>query len=72
MFPKTEQDVKKAVECFYEIHGFPQCLWAIDGTHVFVKQPRKNPMDCINRKKPKTDTRSMYRARVTPNTVLQM
>ena len=33
-FPKTK-DVKKPVECFYEKHGFPQCLVAINGTHVF-------------------------------------
>ena len=48
-FPKTKEDVKKAVECFYEKHGFPPCFGAIDGTHAFVKPPRENPMDYINR-----------------------
>ena len=48
--PKTEVEVKEAVEKFYQKHGFPQCLGAIDGTHVFVKQPRENATDYLNRK----------------------
>ena len=35
--PTTEQEVKDAVSNFYDAHGFPQCIGAVDGTHIFIK-----------------------------------
>ena len=35
---------------YNEKHGFPQCLRAIDGTHIFIKQPKVNPTDYLNQK----------------------
>ena len=37
--PTTEKDVNNQVKNFYEQHGFPQCLGAIDGAHIRIKQP---------------------------------
>ena len=48
--PFTEENVQEKVNNFYRAHGFPQCLGAIDGTHIPIKQPRQNPTDYINRK----------------------
>ena len=48
--PQTDQEVQEAVENFYTKHGFPQCIGAIDGTHIFIKQPTQNPTDYLNRK----------------------
>ena len=47
----TEEDVNNLVKDFYEQHGFPQCLGAIDGTHIRIKQPSCSAhSDYINRK----------------------
>ncbi|XP_046854286.1 putative nuclease HARBI1 [Xenia sp. Carnegie-2017] len=48
--PFTEENVQEKVNNFYRAHGFPQCLGAIDGTHIPIKQPQENPTDYINRK----------------------
>ena len=48
--PKTEEEVKESAAKFFELHGFPQCIGAIDGTHIAIKQPRENSVDFINRK----------------------
>ena len=37
--PKTENEVLDLVKHFNRTHGFPQCLGAIDGTHIEIKQP---------------------------------
>ena len=48
--PKTEDEVCLLTANFYMHHGFPQCLGAVDGTHIFIRQPSKNPTDFLNRK----------------------
>lgn len=48
--PKTENEVTDQVKHFNRTHGFPQCLGAIDGTHIKIKQPTANSTDYINRK----------------------
>ena len=35
---------------YLEAHGFPQCIDAIDGTHIETAKPSKHYSDFINRK----------------------
>ena len=49
-FPKTKEEVEASSSLFYAKHGFPQCIGAIDGTLVPIKQPSENSTDYINRK----------------------
>ena len=48
--PYDEQGVQELVSSFYNAHGFPQCIGAVDGTHIPIKEPIDNATDCINRK----------------------
>ena len=48
--PKTEQEVKEKTKKFFEVWQFPQCLGAVDGTHIDIEQPSDNASDYINRK----------------------
>ncbi|XP_041965782.1 putative nuclease HARBI1 [Alosa sapidissima] len=46
--PKTEAEVQELVVNFNKTHGMPQCLGAIDCTHIEVKLSRINSRDYIN------------------------
>ena len=48
--PITEEDVKEKVSGFYDAFNFPQCIGAIDGTHIEIKHPKLNSTDYFNRK----------------------
>ena len=36
---RTEEEVNESCSLFFEKHGFPQCLGAVDGTHIVIKRP---------------------------------
>ena len=48
--PFTTAQVNDLVKNFHKTHGFLQCLGAVDGTHIEIRQPRMNSTDFINRK----------------------
>ncbi|XP_078594731.1 uncharacterized protein LOC144872428 [Branchiostoma floridae x Branchiostoma japonicum] len=48
-FP-TGQKLKETIQGYKERWGFPQCAGAIDGSHIPIKAPSKNPNDFYNRK----------------------
>ena len=48
--PSTREKVAELVSGYMKFRGFPQCIGAIDGTHIPIKQPKENYTDCLNRK----------------------
>ena len=48
--PITEEEVTESCRLFFEKHGFPQCIGAIDGTDILMKRPSDNSGAYINRK----------------------
>ena len=48
--PVTEDEVKEKVTKFNSAFLIPQCMGAIDGTHIAIQQPIINSTDYINTK----------------------
>lgn len=48
--PEIEKEVEEAGQGFLQNHGFPQCIGAVDETHVPITKPKENATDFINRK----------------------
>ena len=48
--PLTKAEVEEQASKYLQHHGFPQCIGAIDGTHIEIKQPVDNYTDFLNRK----------------------
>ena len=48
--PCTKEEVTEKVNNFNRVFSFPQCLGAIDCTHIDIKAPSVNSTDYINRK----------------------
>ena len=46
----TGQDLRQIVNGFQSKWGFPQCIGAIDGSHIPIIAPKENPLDYYNRK----------------------
>ena len=38
VLPKTKEEVEEHARNFYNRYGFPQCIGAIDGTHIKIKE----------------------------------
>lgn len=47
--PSTEAEVKELICRFHEAHGFPQCIGAVDGTHVPICKPKDDATAYINK-----------------------
>ena len=48
--PISEAEVREKTDQFLARFNFPQCLGAVDGTHIDIKQPSNNATDYVNRK----------------------
>ena len=46
----TGAALKEAVEEFKGDHSFPQCVGAVDGSHIPIVSPQECPVDYYNRK----------------------
>ena len=46
--PTSEREVQELVSQFHVYHGFPQCMGAIDGTHIPIKDVLLNEFDKVN------------------------
>ena len=49
--PTNENNIYEMTSNFYNAHGFAQCIYAIDGTHVGVKRSSLNTGDFINKRR---------------------
>lgn len=48
--PENKAEVEEMSPNFFEYHGFPQCIRAIDGTHIEIKEPKEHQSGFVNRK----------------------
>lgn len=48
--PVTEAKTQAPVSGFQDAHGIPQCLGALDGTHIKIKRPSVKPRDYRNKR----------------------
>ena len=48
--PTDEEGITNLASQCYDRHGFPQCIGAVDGTHIRIKQPKGKSSQYINRK----------------------
>ena len=48
--PTTEGEVQELTDRCLKAYGFPQCIGAIDGTHIEIAEPNKHYSDLIKRK----------------------
>lgn len=48
--PHDEEGIVQLASQYYSKHGFPQCIGAVDGTHIRIKQPKGKSSEYINRK----------------------
>ena len=48
--PETKSEVEALVSNIFKSYGFPQCMGAVDATHVYIRQPSVTPTDYLNRK----------------------
>ena len=46
----TGEGLRNIVDGFFSKWGFPQCIGAIDGSHIPIIAPKENPLDYYNRK----------------------
>ncbi|XP_047429524.1 putative deoxyribonuclease tatdn3 [Mugil cephalus] len=49
--PFTEPEAEDLVAGFHRAHGLPQCFGAVDCTHIEIKQPSKNSIYYLNKKR---------------------
>ncbi|CAL9700980.1 unnamed protein product [Knipowitschia caucasica] len=52
--PLTKPEAETLVSGFLQVHGMPQCLGAIDCTHLGIRRPTKKATVFLNRKKQHT------------------
>ena len=50
VLPKTKKEVEEHAQNFYNRYVFPQCIGAVDDTHIKIKRPIDNPTDYVNKK----------------------
>ena len=50
VLPKMKEEVEEHARNFDNRYGFPQCIGAVDSTHIKVKRSVDNPTDYVNRK----------------------
>lgn len=50
-FPRTEEEMNKVKQNFFQKYGFPNILGVVDGTHIPIKSPGKNNAEQFRNRK---------------------